>query len=65
MGVKYYTQFLVAESNAAGPCEYSGVIEVTRQTERMMGLREIERLLARNFDIDAKAVTVLHWSRLH
>lgn len=65
MGIKYYTQFLVAESNATGPCEYSGVIEVTQRTERILGLPEIERLLARNFDIDAKAVTVLHWSRLH
>lgn len=65
MSVKYYTQFLVAEANTTGPCEYSGVIEVTQRTERMLGPREIERLLARNFDIDAQAVTVLHWSRLH
>ncbi|CAN5209478.1 hypothetical protein BH24PSE2_BH24PSE2_02090 [soil metagenome] len=65
MAAKYYTQFLVSESSAASPCEYSGVIEITQRTDRLLGLREIERLLARNFDIDAKAVTVLHWSRLH
>lgn len=65
MGIKYYTQFLVAEANMANPCEYSGVIEVTQHTGRALGTQEIERLLARNFDIDAKAVTVLHWSRLH
>ena len=65
MGVKYYTQFLVAEANASGPCEYSGIIEVSQRSERALGTQEIERLLARNFDIDEKAVTLLHWSRLH
>jgi len=65
VSIKYYTQFLVAEANAATPCEYSGVVEVTQRSERALGMQEIEQLLARNFDLDAKAVTVLHWSRLH
>ena len=65
MGVKYYTHFvLTGDSTAGADQEFSGVVEVSRPTEQIVGTREIEALLARNFDLQSKDVRLINWSRL-
>lgn len=65
MSVKYYTHFVLTDetSDDEGQ-EYSGVVEVNQSTETRFDAREIEALLARNFDLDSEAVRLLKWSRL-
>lgn len=66
MGVKYYTHFvLTGHTEEERGQEYSGVVEVNQSTESRFDAREIEALLARNFDLDSEAVRLLKWSRLH
>lgn len=65
MGVKYYTRFVLVEGEADGSDqEFSGVVEVNRPTEQAYETREIEALLARNFDISSDAVRLINWARL-
>jgi hypothetical protein len=65
MGVKYYTHFvLTGQSEEDHGQEFSGVVEVNQSTECRFDTREIEALLARNFDLDSEAVRLLKWSRL-
>lgn len=65
MGVKYYTHF-VLENDASDESgrEFSGVVEVNQATERF-GTKEIEALLARNFDLRSADVRLINWARLH
>lgn len=65
MSVKYYTHFVLTnQSQEDQGQEFSGVVEVNQSTERRFDTREIEALLARNFDLDSEAVRLLKWSRL-
>ena len=65
MGVKYYTHFVLTGETAIGPDqEFSGVVEVNRATEQTVETREIEALLARNFDLQSGEVRLINWSRL-
>jgi hypothetical protein len=65
MGVKYYTHFvLTGQAQEDQGQEFSGVVEVNQTTESRFDTREIEALLARNFDLDSEAVRLLKWSRL-
>jgi hypothetical protein len=65
MGVKYYTHFvLTGEANAGSEQEFSGVVEVSEPTERRFETREIEALLARNFDLKSQDIRLLDWARL-
>lgn len=65
MGVKYYTHFVLTGESAAGADqEFSGVVEVNRPTEPTFRTRDIEALLARNFDLQSKDVRLINWSRL-
>ncbi len=65
MGVKYYTHFVLeGQTDEEHGQEFSGVVEVNQSTERRFDAREIEALLARNFDLDSEAVRLLRWSRL-
>ena len=65
MGVKYYTHFVLTDETGDDEGqEYSGVVEVNQSTETRFDTREIEALLARNFDLDSQAVRLLKWSRL-
>ena len=65
MGVKYYTHFVLTGESAVGPDqEFSGVVEVSQPTEQAFETREIEALLARNFDLHSGDVRLLNWSRL-
>lgn len=65
MGVKYYTHFVLTCSAADGAeQEYSGVVEVNQVTEQRYGVKDIEALLARNFDLRTQDVRLINWARL-
>jgi uncharacterized protein YcnI len=65
MGVKYYTQFVLAGDEADDfDQEFSGIVEVSQATEERFETREIEALLARNFDVHASELTLINWARL-
>ena len=65
MGVKYYTHFVLTGDTTDGDDqEFSGVVEVSKPTEVDYQARDIEALLARNFDLQSSNVKLLSWSRL-
>jgi hypothetical protein len=65
MGVKYYTHFVLTGEAAAGEDqEFSGIVEVNRPTGHRFETKEIEALLARNFDLRSADVRLLNWARL-
>jgi hypothetical protein len=64
MSVKYYTHFLLQESQPKGLSEFRGVVEVSR-TMRRGDLKEAASVLARNFECESRDIKVLQWSRLH
>jgi hypothetical protein len=65
MGVKYYTHFVLTGEAAEGKDqEFSGVVEVNQPTEYRYETKEIEALLARNFDLKSADVRLLNWARL-
>jgi hypothetical protein len=65
MGVKYYTHFVLTGEAAAGSDqEFSGVVEVNQATDQRYETREIEALLARNFDLRSGEVRLINWARL-
>jgi hypothetical protein len=65
MGVKYYTHFvLTGEAVEGSDQEFSGIVEVNRPTEHSYETKEIEALLARNFDLNSNDVRLINWSRL-
>lgn len=65
MGVKYYTHFILSgDDSGESDQEFSGVVEVSQATEEMFEPREIEALLASNFDIHAGSLRLINWSRL-
>lgn len=65
MGVKYYTRFVLLDGETDGSDhEFSGVVEVNRATDENCETREIEALLARNFDLTLDAVRLINWARL-
>jgi hypothetical protein len=65
MGVKYYTHFVLTGESVDGPDqEFSGIVEVNRPTDDGFETRDIEALLARNFDLKSGDVRLINWSRL-
>ena len=65
MGVKYYTHFVLTGDAATGADqEFSGVVEVNQPTEQRYETKEIEALLARNFDLRSSDVRLINWARL-
>ncbi|MFO7285671.1 MAG: hypothetical protein C0P79_002360 [Gammaproteobacteria bacterium] len=65
MGIKYYTHFILTGSAVDGhDQEFSGVVEVNQPTEDRYGVKDIEALLARNFDLSSSAVRLIDWARL-
>lgn len=65
MSVKYYTQFLLTDAQYRGGNEFSGVVELSRPMDRDADRRDIESVLARNFDLHRDSVKLVSWSRLH
>jgi hypothetical protein len=65
MGVKYYTHFVLTGEAAEGSDqEFSGVVEVNQPTEQRYETKDIEALLARNFDLRSGEVRLINWARL-
>ena len=65
MSTKYYTQFRLSDANYRGGNEFSGVIELSQPMDKDTEASDIEAVLAKNFDLQRNAVTLVSWSRLH
>ena len=61
----YYTHFVLADDEAAGYTEFSGVVRVMRYGDAEFETEDVQRLLAEDLECEADDVTVLQWSRLH
>jgi len=71
MSAKYYTQFILTDAEYRGGNEFSGVVELNQPMEINQPMemdrneRDIEAVLASNFDLQLNAVKLVSWSRLH
>ena len=65
MSVKYYTQFVLTDAEYRDGNEFCGVVELSQPMEQNSDERDIEAILARNFDLQQNAVKLVSWSRLH
>ena len=65
MSAKYYTQFILTDTQYRGGNEFSGVVELSQPMDEDSETRAIEAVLARNFDLHLNSVKLVSWSRLH
>ena len=65
MSAKYYTQFILTDAQYRDGNEFCGVVELNQPMARHSDQRDIEAILARNFDLKESAVKLVSWSRLH
>ncbi len=65
MSAKYYTQFILTDAQYRDGNEFSGVVELNHPMDQHSDNRDIEAVLARNFDLHKSAVKLVSWSRLH
>lgn len=65
MSAKYYTQFILTDAQYRGGNEFSGVVELSQPMDQESEARDIEAVLARNFDLHLSSVKLVSWSRLH
>ena len=65
MSAKYYTQFILTDADYRGGNEFCGVVELNQPMSHASDRRDIEAILARNFDLSQSAVRLVSWSRLH
>jgi hypothetical protein len=65
MSAKYYTQFILTDAQYRGGNEFCGVVELNCAMEQGQDNRDIEAILASNFDLQQSAVKLVSWSRLH
>ena len=65
MSAKYYTQFVLTDAEYRGGNEFCGVVELTQPMAKDTDRRDIEAILARNFDLAKSAVRLVSWSSLH
>ncbi len=65
MSAKYYTQFILTDTMYRGGNEFCGVVELNVPMEQSSDSRDIEAILASNFDLKRNAVKLVSWSRLH
>ena len=65
MTAKYYTQFVLTDAEYDGDNEFCGVVELNQPMAQDSDKREIEAILARNFDLSQSAGRLVSWSRLH
>jgi hypothetical protein len=65
MSAKYYTQFVLTDAEYRGGNEFCGVVELSHPIAMDTDRRDIEAILARNFDLAQSAVRLVSWSRLH
>jgi hypothetical protein len=62
---KYFTHFVTELPPAAGPGEYSGVVELQRALHPQRELAELRKLLAMNLDLPPEDIRILNWATLH
>lgn len=65
MPAKYYTQFILTDTHYRDGNEFCGVVELADPMEQNSDSRDIEAILARNFDLQKNTVKLVSWSRLH
>ena len=65
MSAKYYTQFILTDADYRGGNEFCGVVELNQPMDQSSDRRDIEAILARNFDLRQNAVRLVSWSILH
>lgn len=65
MSAKYYTQFILTDTPLRDGNEFCGVVELNYPMEQSSDPRDIEAILASNFDLQQNAVKLVSWSRLH
>jgi hypothetical protein len=65
MSAKYYTQFILTDTQYRDGNEFCGVVELNQPMGYDSDERDIEAILARNFDLQQSAVKLVSWSRLH
>jgi hypothetical protein len=65
MHAKYYTRFILRGQDPGYADEYTGVVEVNHSVDQVLEPREIESMLARNFQREDDDVELLNWSRIH
>ncbi|MDH3266729.1 MAG: hypothetical protein OEM25_07170 [Gammaproteobacteria bacterium] len=65
MSAKYYTQFILTDTQYRGGNEFSGVIELSQPLDMDIDRQDIEAVLAHNFDLRKNDVKLVSWSRLH
>jgi hypothetical protein len=65
MSAKYYTQFILTDADYRGGNEFSGVVELSEPMDQDSNSKDIEAILARNFDLHRSSVKLVSWSRLH
>jgi len=65
MSTKYYTQFILTDADYRDGNEFCGVVELNYPMEPSSDSRDIEAILASNFDLQENAVKLVSWSRLH
>ena len=65
MSAKYYTQFILTDAEYRGDNEFCGIVELNCPMAQDSDRQDIEAILARNFDLQKKAVKLVSWSRLH
>ena len=65
MSAKYYTQFILTDTEYRDGNEFCGVVELNQPMEQDSDESDIEAILARNFDLQQSAVRLVSWSRLH
>lgn len=65
MSAKYHTQFRLTDADYRGGNEFCGVVELNYPMEESSDTRDIEAILASNFDLQQDAVKLVSWSRLH
>ncbi len=56
MSAKYYTQFILTDAQYRGGNEFSGVIELSHPMEQQTDSKDIEAVLAQNFDLQTSAL---------
>jgi hypothetical protein len=65
MRAKYYTRFLLRSEGPGFADEYTGVVELNHAVDQVLEPKEIEELLAENFQRNEDEVELLNWSRIH
>ena len=65
MSAKYYTQFILTDPEYRDGNEFCGVVELNSPMEQSSDSRDIEAILASNFDLQQDVVKLVSWSRLH